>query len=147
MENEVPMAILSNYQYIILFTMTFIGIIETWYLILKRKRRERPVCIIGDKCTAVLESKYNRIFFVHNDIAGLFFYVAMVIFVILLAMQIEPMQLWDDMAETMMAVATVLSIIFVYLQWRVLKAWCTMCIVSAVTIFIMAWLVFIGDLI
>src|SRR5258708_37453340 len=60
----------------LLFTLAAIGVAETVYLIRTRRALERPVCIVGQSCSTVLESKYNKLFlFLHNDEMGLFFYL------------------------------------------------------------------------
>lgn len=48
----------------LLFTLSAIGISETVYLIRKRIASERPVCLIGEDCTLVLASKYNKLFII-----------------------------------------------------------------------------------
>lgn len=61
-------------SYALLFTLAAIGISETVYLIRKRIASEKPICPIGGGCFLVLTSKYNKIFFIHNDVLGLLFY-------------------------------------------------------------------------
>ena len=59
------------------FALSIIGVSETAYLIRKRMLAEAPVCPIGGGCEMVLTSKYNKIFFVPNDMLGFLSYVIM----------------------------------------------------------------------
>ena len=61
--------------YALLFILAAIGISETAYLIQKQIARERPICVIGENCHEVLESKYNKTLGIPNEVIGLLFYV------------------------------------------------------------------------
>jgi uncharacterized membrane protein len=120
--------------YALLFTLAAIGIAETAYLIRERYAERKPVCPIGGGCHEVLSSKYNRLFGIHNDVLGLLFYVSMSFLTGLVVVGVEPMWLWIVVAAMQVAGAAVMSCYFVYLQWRVLKAWCFWCLMSAATV-------------
>ena len=118
----------------LLFTLAAIGIAETAYLIRERKAGERPVCPIGGGCHVVLESKYNKIFGIHNDILGFLFYVLMCVLTGLVVVGVAPVMAWITIAVMAVTGAAIMSLWFVYLQWRVIKAWCFWCLMSAATI-------------
>ena len=123
----------------LLFTIAAIGVSETSYLIRKRIIDERPVCPIGEGCATVLNSKYNRFFFgIHNDVAGMAFYVGFAILIGALVIGTAYDALLLLLAEIMLAGAALMSLIFIYLQWRVIRAWCFWCLMSAATIGLMA---------
>ena len=82
-------------SYALLFTLSAIGISETVYLIRKRIASEKPICPIGDDCALVLESKYNKIFIIPNDVLGLFFYIATSFISAFLVIGVEPLAFWD----------------------------------------------------
>ncbi len=124
----------------LLFTIAAVGISEAAYLVRKRIAAEAPVCPIGGGCETVLRSQYNKIFGIHNDLLGLTFYIfaaittgAIVIYDNDPALQ----SLLVFILEVMLLGATVMSAIFFYLQWKVIKAWCFWCLMSALTIVIM----------
>lgn len=126
--------------YALLFTIAAIGISEASYLVSKRKADEAPVCPIGGGCETVLKSRYNRILGIHNDILGLAFYVAAAILAGAMVIYeqdayIGPLLLLA--LAVMLFGATIMSSIFFYLQWRILRAWCFWCLMSALTIVIM----------
>lgn len=125
-------------SYALLFTLAAVGISETVYLIKKRKAGERPVCVIGEQCHEVLESEYNKILGIHNDIFGLALYILISFVAAFLVIGIEPMAFWKKLASISILAATVASLYLIYLQWRIIKAWCFWCLISAFTVFLMA---------
>jgi uncharacterized membrane protein len=120
--------------YALLFTLAAIGIAETVYLIRKRKEEERPICPIGGGCHEVLSSKYNRTFGVHNDFLGLLFYAWTAFLAALVVIGVQPIELWFVIVILNVTGAFVMSAYFFLLQWRVIKAWCFWCLMSAATV-------------
>ena len=121
----------------ILFTLDAIGLSIATYLIRKRRASELPVCIIGSDCSIVLGSKYNRFFFIHNDIAGFLFYIVSATITALLFLDIGNVELLVGFYGIILLGASLLSLIFTYLQWRVIKAWCFWCVASAGIVWLM----------
>lgn len=121
----------------LLFTLAAIGVSETVYLINTRRHHQHPICPIGDDCEVVLESKYNHIFFIRNDVAGLLAYIALGFITAFLVIGVEPAAFWDLAMKIIVGIASVVSIYFTYLQARVIKAWCFWCLMSACTIWLM----------
>lgn len=134
-------------SYALLFTLSAIGISETVYLIRKRIAEEKPICPIGDNCTLVLTSKYNKIFIIPNDILGLLFYITASFISAFLVIGVEPLVLWDFIFKLSVAFGALLSLLFTYLQWRVIRAWCFWCLMSAFTIWLMGIIIIISNLI
>lgn len=131
-------------NYTPLFTLAVIGLGETVYLIRKRMVSENPVCLIGVDCNLVLGSKYSKFFGVHNDILGLLFYIMILSVSGFLVIGVEPLEIWGFILKIFVAVGSLLSLVFTYLQWRVIKAWCFWCLVSAVTIWLMGAVLIFG---
>ena len=144
----------------LLFTIAAIGISEASYLIRKRIAAERPVCPIGGGCEQVLNSKYNSLILgIHNDLLGMLFYVGAAIIAGLIViydgnpgvlsglLEDNPQPLLALALEAMLLGATAMSAIFTYLQWKVIKAWCFWCLMSAATIAIMDIIVITSKLI
>ena len=122
----------------LIFTLAAIGISETVYLIRKRIAAERPICPIGGDCEIVLSSKYNHLFGIPNDILGLAGYVGMAIPASLLVIGVGPMETLLLFMKIFVGLASVMSLVLFYLQWRVIRAWCFWCIMSACTVWLMA---------
>lgn len=112
-----------------IYFLAILGIAETLYLLGKKLEKKRPVCIIGEKCNIALESKYSRIFVIPNEVLGLLFYIS----VVLLGVSQQKI-----LMELTIFSGAAFSLFLVYLQWRVIKAWCFWCLMSAATVFLMA---------
>ena len=128
--------------FILLLILDLIGLSIAIYLVWKRKRDESPVCIIGEECHAVLGSKYNKIFGIHNDVLGVFFYLGMFGMVTLLKYDIGPVILLLQGLKLMVGGGAVMAAIFMFLQWKVIKKWCFWCITSNINTWIIAYIVF-----
>lgn len=131
----------------LLFTIAAVGIAETVYLIRTRLAHRAPVCPIGGGCATVLESKYNRMFGVHNDLLGLVFYVVVAVLLAFLVIGIGQLALWDVVVKIMITGGVLMSVVLLYLQARVIKAWCFWCIMSALTTFLMGLITLVSKLI
>lgn len=130
--------------FILLLSLAILGAAIAAYLIWKRKKKEHPVCIIGEDCNVVLESKYNKLFVVHNDVMGLLYYFAMIAIVIMLRYDIEilsPDLLYFGL-KAFAAVGAMMGVLLMFLQWKVLKSWCFWCIISNLNTWIIALVVF-----
>lgn len=130
----------------LLFTIAAIGISETVYLIKTRLRFEAPVCPVGEQCATVLTSRYSRLFIVPNDVWGLFFYIASALVASFLVIGIEPMALWYGLLKIAVSVGSFFSLFLIYLQWRVIRAWCFWCIMSALTVWLMGIILITSNL-
>src|SRR3989344_7572753 len=127
----------------LLFTLSALGISETVYLIKKRLLSQEPVCPVGDNCLAVLGSKYNKTLFIPNDALGLLFYVASAIITAFLVIEIPPLTFWNTAMQIFIIAGSLLSVYFTYLQFRIIKAWCFWCLMSACTIWLMAVIIIV----
>ncbi|MBI5045531.1 MAG: vitamin K epoxide reductase family protein [Candidatus Niyogibacteria bacterium] len=142
-----PTHAVSLANFFIILSMAAIGIGETIYLIKKRLAVEPPICVIGYECRKVLESEYSSILGVHNDTLGLSFYIMVAALDILLALGINPKNIIDLLLEIIIVSGTITSAALLYLQWRVIRAWCFWCVVSAATVFVMLAVIIFGNLI
>lgn len=131
-------------SFALIFTLSAIGISETVYLIRKRIASEKPVCPLGEECIKVLTSKYSKMFIVPNDVLGLFTYIVISFIAAFLVIGVEPMFLWNFVIKLLVAVASLISILFTYLQWRIIQAWCFWCLMSAFTIWLMEFIILIS---
>lgn len=128
----------------LLFTLAAIGLAETSYLIRKRKSGQHAACIIGRGCSDVLEGKYNKTLGIHNDVLGFVFYFAMALVTALYVVGAANIVWWALAANAMLLGAALMTMRFLYLQWRVIKVWCFWCLMSSATIGLMILIVAIG---
>lgn len=129
----------------LLFTLSAIGISETVYLVKKRRWAQKPICIVGEDCTKVLESKYSNIFVIPNDILGLLFYIALSLIASLLVIEIPPFSFWNAILGILILSGSLVSLFLTYLQFQVIKSWCFWCLMSAATIWSMAFIVIVNS--
>lgn len=123
------------YGYILLILSLF-GVLETIYLIAKRRKNQKPICLGKDDCNLVLKSKYNKTFGVHNDVLGLVFYAFSLFVILSLFSSLFPIDALIGLFLLYcisLIVAAVMSIRFIYLMAFEIKAWCYWCVGSAVT--------------
>lgn len=118
----------------LLFTLAAIGISEAVYLVRQRLTARVPVCPLGESCLAVLKSNYNHLLGVPNDVLGLIFYVLSAVLFALLVIGVGPVIWWIWIVRLALAGAFLMSLVFVFIQWRIIKAWCFWCLMSALTI-------------
>lgn len=122
--------------HLVIFILAIIGVAEALYLNYECRRQRAPVCLIGDQCHVVWDSPYSKTFGVSNEILGLVFYTAIA------AIEIDLVT--GDTSSLMMIGeylvligGTIMSFYFFYIQWRVIKAWCFWCTLSAVIVWLM----------
>ena len=131
----------------LLFTLSAIGISETVYLIRKRIASEKPTCPIGGGCEIVLTSKYSKLFIIPNDLLGLVAYIAIALVAAFLVIGVQPIFLWNFLLKILVTIASLMSIFFTYLQWRVIRVWCFWCLMSAFTIWLMGIILIVSAII
>lgn len=131
-------------SFALLFTLAAIGISETSYLIRKRIALERPVCPIGGNCVTVLNSRWSRMFLVPNDVLGLLFYVSVSFLSAFLVIGLEPISFWQSIMKASVLFGSVFSAFLFYLQWKVIRAWCFWCVMSAITIWLMGLIILLS---
>ena len=124
----------------LIFTLASLGISETVYLIKSRMTKKPAVCPIGGNCQAVLTSRYRNMFLIPNDVLGLLFYIASSIITALWVIGIPPVVWWIFTIKLIVLIGSLLSVYFTYLQYRVIKAWCFWCLISAATIWLMGFI-------
>lgn len=122
--------------HLIIFILSLIGVAEALYLNYERKRKRPPVCIIGNDCAKVWASPYIKTFGVSNEILGIIFYAVMAV--------VEWTLFFGDTSFFMVTgeyiflfSGTLMSFYFFYVQWRLIKAWCFWCTLSAVIVWTM----------
>lgn len=132
-------------SYALVFTLSALGISETVYLIKKRFLSEKPICPLDEDCSKVLESEWNRIFLIPNDVLGLSFYIVCSFITAFLVIGIEPLWFFNVTIKTLIVIGSILSVFLTYLQFKVIKAWCFWCLMSACTIWLMGVIILVSS--
>ncbi|PIR73975.1 MAG: hypothetical protein COU35_04950 [Candidatus Magasanikbacteria bacterium CG10_big_fil_rev_8_21_14_0_10_47_10] len=123
--------------YALLFALASIGVSITAYLINTRAKQEQPVCVIGKDCHVVLESKYNSVLGIHNEVFGLIYFTIIALLCSFIVIGIGNLQWWTMIITIFVSSAAVLSLGLIILQWKIIKSWCFWCVMSALVIFCM----------
>ncbi|HAS84955.1 MAG TPA: hypothetical protein DCS23_02715 [Candidatus Yonathbacteria bacterium] len=121
---------------LILFILSLVGVAESLYLNYECRRHRTPVCLIGNQCDIVWNSPYSKTFGVSNEILGLIYYLTLAV--------VEWTIFSGGISELMIIGEYVIlfggalmSCYFFYIQWRLIKAWCFWCTLSAVIVWVM----------
>ena len=120
-------------QFIATFiVLAILGLVDTLYLVYQHYKKKPLICPVDHDCSVVTESKWNKIFFVRNDILGLLFYIGLLVAILI---TIFSPNLIPNL-YLLITIATGLgllgSIFLVYIQLYVIKDYCFYCMVSAI---------------
>ena len=116
------MPLLSN----LLIIFAILGLINTSYLILSRIKKKSLVCPIDEDCNKVVKSKYNHLFYIHNEDLGFIYYLLILITVIFLFSSKNII----FFMKIISGVALLVSIFLLFIQSKVLKSHCFYCNLS-----------------
>ena len=130
----------------IIFGLSIFGIIKTLYLIVERWQNKMPYCPVGFQCKLVLESKYNHLFFIRNDIVGLVGYLVIAATSLMLILHLGPTAIVQDILIGSIAFGVAVSLVLIYIQKYILHAWCFICLVSAINMVVMTGVLFLDFL-
>lgn len=122
--------------HLIIFILSLAGFAEALYLNYECRKKRAPVCLIGNQCSIVWDSPYSKTFGVSNEVLGLIYYavvagVEWMIFLGNASLQTMTVEL------VILLGGTVMSFYFMFVQWRLIKAWCFWCTLSAVIVWLM----------
>jgi|TARA_B100001971_G_scaffold210873_1_gene237264 uncharacterized membrane protein len=125
-------------HFVIFFViLSFVGLVDSAYLIFKHHKREPLVCPITHNCNVVTESKWSKVFIIRNDILGAIFYLAMLIGIILF-LSYPMIKIYLSLFS---GIGLLFSIFLIFIQIYQIKDFCFYCIISA----IISFLIFINS--
>ncbi len=129
-----------NTPLILIFIFSFIGILDTLYLVYHKIKGTEVACLFFpvEWCRKVQQSKYSKTFGIPNSVAGLCMYLAIFILAILYSMGATSFW-WLKVPIT---IGFLFAIYFTYIQAFVLRAFCTWCVLSAINFLVLALAVF-----
>ena len=115
--------------------LALLGLLVARY-IFKHKRSPAGtpfICPLHLDCDAVVNSKYGKTFGVHNEIGGMLYYgyIFILYFTSVISTAEIPSYLFT-IANLATLGAFLFSLYLVFIMWRVLRAWCSWCISSAI---------------
>ncbi len=127
-------------QFIVTFILLgILGIFVSGYLIKGRIKKKSAVCPIGDEgsCEKVLESKWNSILGIKNDLIGFIFYWIIIGFGLALYFISNYQNLFITYEKLIVLIKLItgigflFSMILTFIQIRIIKEYCFYCLISS----------------
>ena len=118
---------------VIIIILALIGFADSWYIYYKKTKKEKLVCILGDDCSKVINSKYSNILGMDNTVLGMLYYTFLIyIFWISNFNNFFNILLYSNILLVITGLAGSISLYLIYVQVYVLKDLCEYCLISAV---------------
>lgn len=115
-------------QNITILILSILGIAITTYINLAHILKKKVICPVNSKsCNIVLDSKYSRTLGIKNEAIGLAYYIAIIIAVFVIN---SPSIIYS--VKVASGLAMLYSIILLGIQTKVLKNYCSWCIITAI---------------
>ena len=111
-----------------LIILALLGIFISSFLIKNRLKKKSVVCPIDGGCDEVLKSKWNAVFFIKNDILGLFYYI-LILFLALYLFFVSGKLLF--LTKIISGASLLFSLFLVFIQVKIIKKYCFYCLISA----------------
>lgn len=111
-----------------LIILAILGIFDSGYIIKKRVKKQPLTCPIDGGCEKVVESKWNHLLLIKNDVAGLLYYF-LILFLVLYLIFISDSLL--SFTKIIAGVSLFFSLILVFIQFKIIKEYCFYCLISA----------------
>lgn len=136
--------VLSN---LLIIMLALVGIADAGYLTFQRVMGIIPPCIPGFQCETVLRSPYANIGPIPLSVLGLFYYSVVFILAVLVYLE-QPLPTWLkglrragattlDILRAVTIFGLFFSIYLMSLMAFIINAWCTYCLISAATCFLL----------
>jgi len=116
-----------------LLVLTILGIADAWYLTLSAFQGAALVCDVGaalDGCNIVAQSPYSKLFGIPLALYGVIFYA--VVFGLVLALFRATHHPLYQAVVLLGIIGFIASLVFLFIQFVLIKALCIYCIISAV---------------
>ncbi len=125
----------------ILLALAFLGLADAWYLTQSAFTDTALVCNLGsvlDGCNIVAQSEYSRFLGIPLALYGVVLYAF--IFVLAALLMVSHVRIIYRALMVLGLVGAIFSLVFLFIQFALIKAICIYCIGSAV-IALLIWLV------
>ena len=122
-----------------LLILAIAGFVLSYYIYYKKNKHQELVCVIGEDCDKVVNSKYGTTFGIDNTIAGMLYYAFVALGAILILSGVNILAGFFVLDVLIIAglFASLFSIYLIGVQLFILKEWCEYCLgTSVITILI-----------
>ena len=113
-----------------LIVLSLLGLIDSGYLALNRRKKEKLACPIGHECNEVLESKWGEIFYVRNEKLGIIYYLAVLTFGVYLIFNGKTNAI--NILFYISLIGILFSAFLVFVQAKIIRNYCFYCLISAI---------------
>jgi uncharacterized membrane protein len=123
---------------VFLLVLSFLGIADAWYLMISALNHTALSCDLGavlDGCNVVAKSEYSFFLGLPLALYGVLFYA--VVFVLAAAVLVIPLRILFQGLLALGVIGSLASLVFLYIQFFLIKAICIYCIASAVITFML----------
>lgn len=142
---------MKQFSSLLIIVLSIIGLADAGYLTIQRAMGIIPPCIPGFQCETVLRSPYANIGPMPLSVLGLIFYTMVFVTAIWLYLE-KPFPNWFglrrrgattlDVLRALTTFGLFFSIYLITLMAVIIDAWCTFCLISAITcasLFFVTW--------
>ncbi len=116
-----------------LWILSFLGLLNAYFLHWQYKREvkegKKMFCFMGEDCSKVVGSKYGNHFGIKNEIYGIAYYISVFVFSILVQ-NFGPTRILSQIMLVAVSSATLFSFYLLYLQAKVIKTFCSWCLIA-----------------
>ncbi len=119
-------------QYLFALILSIIGFGLAYYIWNKKSKKEKLVCVIGEDCSKVVESRYGKTFGIDNSILGMlyyFFVMVAILFALFLPM-ILTIPLFVKGFILIAGLSGLFSLYLTFVQIVFLKEFCEYCLAN-----------------
>lgn len=115
---------------VLLISLSVIGLLISGYISLAYLKNKKVVCPINsESCNSVLESDWSNLLGVKNEFIGIAYYLFLIVGTILINSGYTSLII---IAKTASTLSVLFSVFLVMVQARILKQFCSWCILSAI---------------
>ena len=125
---------------ILIIVLSLFGVADSWYLFQSAVTDTALTCDIGgalDGCNIVAQSPYSQLFGLPLALYGVLFFAFM--FVLAAAIFMLPKRVLYTALYLLAWFGAVASLVFVFIQFALIKALCIYCLFSALAAFGLLW--------
>ncbi len=117
-----------------LAVLSFLGMANSVFLYYKHKKKQPLVCPMNSDCNAVINSKWNNLFGIKNEILGILYYISILLGAIFFYLYNKTTIYYLLLISS--SIALLFSGFLMYIQKYKIKEYCFYCIISAIISFL-----------
>lgn len=117
-----------------LAVLSFLGMANSVFLYYKHKKKQPLICPMNSDCNAVINSKWNNLFGIKNEILGILYYISILLGAIFFYLYNKTTIYYLLLISS--SIALLFSGFLMYIQKYKIKEYCFYCIISAIISFL-----------